>query len=67
MGEPQTQTQTMSIEVLSFDGKNYTLKQIGTTTINGQTVTIPLTISVGKIDYYKNFINGAPDVFANYA
>ena len=66
-GEPQTQTSTISYEVLSFDGKNYTLKQTGKQQLGNKTTTVPLTLSVGKTDYYKNFINGGPDVFANYA
>jgi hypothetical protein len=67
IGEPQTYNQTISYEVLSFDGKSYSINQTGNVTISNKTTTVKLTLSVGKTDYYKNFINGGPDVFANYA
>ena len=67
IGEPQTYNQTISYEVLSFDGKSYSINQTGNVTISNKTTTVKLTLSVGKTDYYKNIINGGPDVFANYA
>ncbi|NLD66492.1 MAG: hypothetical protein GX648_07970 [Crenarchaeota archaeon] len=65
-GTPQTNNSTLSIDVLSFDGENYVLKQTMTTTLAGQSLTLPATINVSKTDYYKNLVNGAPDIFNNY-
>jgi hypothetical protein len=57
---------TSSLDVLSFDGQTYSIKQTVNATIGGQVISLPLTINVSKTNYYDNFIApGPPLIFYN--
>lgn len=61
---PQTLNTTETIQVLSFNGENYTVNEtVGATSLTPQ-ISLPLNIS--KASYYNNFIcPGGPIIFYN--
>lgn len=67
-GIPRTDNSTMNIEVVKFDGDNYSLKENMTVNQGNKTLKLPssLLLNVSKTDYYKNLITGAPTMFQNY-
>lgn len=57
---------TAILDVLSFNGENYTINETIAGTLLGKPLTLPLTVNVSKASYYNNLIApGGPAIFYN--
>lgn len=63
-GTPSTTNSSYSLDVISFDGENYSITQTISATIGDQTINAPLNLNVRKTDCYKNLFIGA-DILLN--